>query len=186
MSCDLLEDRQTALGPERANRLLSVDVGGLRVATGKIQDGLLGCCGKGWTKVGGYEDRVQSSDVAHHEDDLAISIGEVQGASLGRHGDESPADRPRKCLVDSGGSEASEDGDTISIERGCDGRGGCLERRSPLCSEVLGWYGAVDPVCESVHHASTLHAGELRARMGVHLGKVNCSDGPQRSASDHT
>jgi hypothetical protein len=165
---------------------LSVDVGGLRVATGKIQDRLLGCRGKGWTEIGGYEDRVQSIDVAHDETDLAVSIGEVQGAALGWNSDESAGDRARKCLVDSGGSQAREDGDTISIQCGGDGRGRGLERRSPVCSQVLGWYGAVDPVREAMHNASTLHAGELRARMGVHLGKVNCSDGPQRSASDHT
>jgi len=165
---------------------LSVDVGGLRVATGKIQDGLLGCRGKGWTEIGGYEDRVQSIDVAHDETDLAVTIGEVQGAALGWNSDESTTDRAWQCLVNSRSSQASEDGYTIPIERGGDGRGGCFERGPPLSSEVFGWYGAVDPVRKAMHNASTLHAGELRARMGVHLGKVNCSDGPQRSASDHT
>ena len=165
---------------------MSVDVGGLRVATGKIQDRLLGCRGKGWTEIGGYEDRVQSIDVAHDETDLAFSIGETQGAALGRDSDESTTDRAWQCLVNSGSSQASEDGYTIPIERSGDGRGGCFERGPPLSSEVFGWYGAVDPVREAMHNASTLHAGELRARMGVHLGKVNCSDGPQRSASDHT
>ena len=185
-SCDLFKDRRVALGPQRANRLLSVDVGGPRIAAGKVQHGLLGRCGKGWTEIGWDEDRVESIDIAHDETDLAFSIGETQGAALGRDSDESTTDRAWQCLVNSGSSQASEDGYTIPIERSGDGRGGCFERGPPLSSEVFGWYGAVDAMCESMHNAAAPHAGQFRARMGVHLGKVNCSDGPQRSASDHT